>query len=97
MLVIENIPVIVFKEDDVFIAYTPALDLSTCGNTLEEANANIDDAIRAVLEEAIKDHKLEQVLTHYGWRKGVKDKHPQWLPPTVVSHNTHAVKIPVET
>ena len=32
-----NIPVQIIKEDVVFVAYTPALDLCTQGDTYEEA------------------------------------------------------------
>ena len=38
-----NLPVSVLKEGKSFVAYTPALDLSTAGKTLEDAQKNFVD------------------------------------------------------
>jgi predicted RNase H-like HicB family nuclease len=39
----------IFKEGDTYVAYVPALDLSSCGATDEEARRNIRDAVREFL------------------------------------------------
>ena len=36
----------IFKEGDTYVAYAPALDLSSCGATDDEARRNIRDAVR---------------------------------------------------
>ena len=40
----------VFKEGDVFIAYVPQLDVSSCGDTTTAARRNIQDAVSLLLE-----------------------------------------------
>jgi len=40
-----NLPVSFLRESDQFVAYTPALDLSTSGTTLEEAKSNFTEAV----------------------------------------------------
>ena len=40
----------VFKEGDVFIAYVPQLDVSSCGDTATAARRNIQDAVSLLLE-----------------------------------------------
>ena len=39
----------IFKEAETYIAYVPALDLSSCGDTDEETRRNIRDAVRGFL------------------------------------------------
>jgi predicted RNase H-like HicB family nuclease len=39
----------IFKEGDTYVAYVPALDVSSCGATDEEARRNIRDAVRGFL------------------------------------------------
>lgn len=39
------LPVSILKEGKSFIAYTPALDLSTSGNTFEDAQKNFNEAV----------------------------------------------------
>jgi len=39
----------IFKEGDSYVAYVPALDVSSCGARDEEARRNIRDAVRGFL------------------------------------------------
>ena len=54
-----NLPVIVFKEDDVFIAYTPALDLSSCGDPFEKVVKMFGEAVEIVLKECVTRGALD--------------------------------------
>lgn len=49
---------IVFKEDDTFVAYCPELDVSSCGNTVEQSKDMLKTAVRLFLEEAEKMGRL---------------------------------------
>ncbi len=40
------------KEDDVFVSFCPELDIASQGNTIEEANQNLKEAVELFLEEA---------------------------------------------
>ncbi len=53
---------IVFKEDISYVAYSPELDISSCGNTVEHAKKMLKTAIKLFLEEAEKMGTLEDIL-----------------------------------
>lgn len=45
---------IIFKEDETYVAYCPELDVSSCGNSVEHAREMLKTAVRLFLEEAEK-------------------------------------------
>ena len=52
----------IFKEDDQFVGLCPELNVSSFGDTPEEAEASAQEAIALFLEECQKMGTLEQVL-----------------------------------
>lgn len=54
--------VIVFKEEDTYVAYCPELDISSCGNSIEHAKEMLKTAVRLFIEEAEKMNNLEDIL-----------------------------------
>ncbi len=48
-----NLPVSFLKEGNRYVAYTPALDLSTSGNTLEQAWHRFTEAVESFFEEIL--------------------------------------------
>ena len=46
-----NLPVIVMKEGKQFIAYSPAIDISSCGDSLEQAHKRFNEAAKLFIEE----------------------------------------------
>jgi hypothetical protein len=64
-----NLPVSIIKENSRYVAYTSALDLSTCGKTIKIAKDRFDEAVNIFFEELIKNETLEQVLLDLGWQK----------------------------
>lgn len=85
-----NLPVSFLREADQFVAYTPALDLSTSGSTLEEVKKNFAEAVEIFFKEIISMGTLEEVLLDLGWHK----EHSNLVPPIVVGQGTESVKIP---
>lgn len=85
-----NLPVSFLKEADQFVAYTPALDLSTSGNTLEEAKNNFTEAVGIFFDEIVQMGTLEDVLLDLGWKRQDKD----FLPPVIVSQGVESVRVP---
>jgi predicted RNase H-like HicB family nuclease len=85
-----NLPVSFLKESDQFVAYTPALDLSTSGDTLEEAQKNFTEAVGIFFEEITSMGTLEDVLLDLGWKKQDDD----FIPPVIVSQGVESVKVP---
>ena len=57
----------IFKEGRMFVAYTPELDLSTCGETRRKAQKNLLEAVRLFLEEAERMGTLDQILGEAGY------------------------------
>jgi len=57
-----NLSVIFLREGDSFIAYSPALDLSTSASSFEKARSRFSEAARLFFEEIIKRGTLEEVL-----------------------------------
>ncbi len=74
--------VIVFKEDNTYVAYCPEFDISSCGNNVEHAKEMLKTAVRLFIEEAEKLGTLEDILEE---AKYIKDKSGRWLPPRLVA------------
>jgi len=53
--------VIVFKENETYIAYCPELDVSSCGNSVEHAQKMLKTAVKLFLEETEKMGTLEEI------------------------------------
>jgi len=60
-----KIPVILFQEGGKTIAYSPALDLSTCGDTEQQAHQRFSEAAAVYLNELRAMRTLDEVLGLY--------------------------------
>ena len=90
---IENLRVDYMKDGESFVAYVPALDLTTCGDTFEEAQKMADEAIRMFIEECVRMGTLDQVLESMGWKKRADTR--EWIPPAFIAQRQHAVNLTV--
>lgn len=45
---------LIWKEGNVYVSYCPRLDVSSCGDTVEDARKMLREAVRLFLEEAEK-------------------------------------------
>lgn len=86
-----GLPVSILKEGKKFIAYTPALDLSTSGKSYEEVKARFNEIVNIFFEEIIKKGTLDQALRDLGWKR----VQARWTPPLVVSQGLQTVQVPV--
>ena len=77
-----NLPVTIFKEGKSYVAYSPALDLSTSASTYKKAQTNFSEIVAIFIEELVEMGTLDIVLRELGWQK-VKSN---WQPPVVVSN-----------
>lgn len=57
------------KEGETFVAYSPELDLSSCGQTTEEARQRLQEAVELFIDEAQKMGTLEIILEEAGFQK----------------------------
>ena len=86
----------VFKEDGQFIAYCPALDLSTCGKTFEQVQRRFEEVLALFIDDLEERGTLEEVLRSYGW-KVKRAPTPRWIPPKVIGHIDQEVSLPAPT
>jgi predicted RNase H-like HicB family nuclease len=63
---VQAIPIVYFEEGSVTIAHCVPLDISSCGNDLEEARRNIRDAVAGFIEACERMGTLEEVLEESG-------------------------------
>ena len=64
-----NLPVSIFSQGNVFVAYTPALDFSTYGNSKLEAQKNFEEIVNTFFASFDDHRELGQVLDSLGWTK----------------------------
>ena len=65
-----------FKEGDLYVALAPELNVSSFGETLEEAKRSIQEAVEAFVEECERMGTLEEVMEEAGFVK----RDDRWLP-----------------
>lgn len=82
-----KLPVSIIREGKKYVAYTPALDLSTSANTFEKAKKRFGELVNIFFDELINKGTLEDVLMNLGWKKIQKE----WSPPMVISQDFHTV------
>lgn len=79
---------LIFKEGESFISYCPELDISSCGNSIEQAKDMLREAVRLFLEEAEKMGTLEDILEECGYHK----EDGNWVPPKLVATELASTK-----
>src|SRR4030042_4670735 len=82
-----KLSVMFLREGEKFIAFSPALDLSTSGETLEEAKRRFSEAAHLFFEEIIKRGILEQTLSELGWSKIKQD----WQSPVSIASESQEI------
>lgn len=78
-----QLPVSIFREGKSFVAYTPSLDISTCGSTLAETKKRFSEIVEIFFEELDLNGTTKEVLESLGWEK----LDHSWSPPLEVSHS----------
>lgn len=81
----------IFKEGGMYVAYTPELDVSSCGRTKEKAQKNLLEAMRLFLEEAEKMGTLRQILEEAGYVRHNR----KWEGPKLVSMRRVVIPLPL--
>lgn len=76
------VEIAVFMEDRIWVAYCPALEVSSYGDTKEEAQKALEEAMEIFFEETIERGTLEKVLLQLGWQLRQKPR-ALYLPPQI--------------
>lgn len=93
-----GVEVLLGKEDEYFVTYCPALELSSYGITEEEARKNFDAELEIFLEETERRGTLEKILLKLGWSLSHHPE-PTYIPPRApqYSHLTNQSRTFKET
>ena len=59
----------IFREGDVYVARCPDLDVSSFGDTVDEARDSLQEAVEALLEGCEKLGTMDAVLAESGYSK----------------------------
>lgn len=86
-----SLPVTILKEGKFFVAYTPALDLSTSAESYKEVKRRFEEIVHIFLNELMEKKTLDKVLTDLGWQKMQKS----WSPPKIVANESTSFSIPL--
>lgn len=86
-----SLSTLIIKEGKSFVAYSPALDLSTVGDTFDEAKNRFEEAVEIFFEETQAKGTLEEALKELGWQK---DNNKCYQPPVIVAHTTQKYSCP---
>ncbi|MBI4573418.1 MAG: hypothetical protein HY713_09080 [candidate division NC10 bacterium] len=73
---------IIFQEGKAFVAYSPELEVSSCGHDVDEARRNLKTAVRLFVEEAERLGTLEEILREAGYQRGLDGT---WKSPRIVA------------
>lgn len=79
--IIPVLQLLIFREGKHFIAYSPALDLSTSAQSYEEVKNRFNEVLKVFFEELVSKGTIEEVLRNLGWEK-IRDR---WQPPPLIS------------
>lgn len=63
-----NVEVALFEEDNMWIAYCPALEVSSYGDGKKEAKEAFEEAMQIFLSETERKGTLEKFLLKLGWQ-----------------------------
>ena len=85
-----SIPVSIFKERDAFVAYTPALDISTAAGTVAEVKKQFEELVMIFFEELEQRGTTIEVLESMGWEK----TRSSWAAPVEVEHSIESFEVP---
>jgi predicted RNase H-like HicB family nuclease len=83
---------VLIRERGTFVAWTPQLDVSSCGDTPDSARQNLKVAVRLFLEEAGRKGTLAEILDEAGYPKAGQAGSDR---PRVVSTETMDVEVGV--
>lgn len=76
---------LIWKEGSVYVSYCPQLDVSSCGDTVEEARQMLKEAVCLFIEGAEELGTLQEILEEAGFQLEMSDSDRKWEPPRLVA------------
>jgi predicted RNase H-like HicB family nuclease len=66
--VLIDVEVIIVKEDNYYVAYCPALELSSYGDSEDAAKKSFEEELEIFIDDTTKRGTLEKYLLQNGWK-----------------------------
>ena len=85
-----KLTVSITKQGKRYVAYAPALDISTSASTEKAVLRRFGELVELFFEELQQAGTVAEVLSELGWRRQQK----QWSPPEELSHKPITVRLP---
>ena len=76
---------LIWKEGEVYVSYCPQLDVSSCGDTVEEARRMLREAVGLFIDGAKELGTLQEILEEAGFQLEVAEDDQEWHPPRLVA------------
>jgi predicted RNase H-like HicB family nuclease len=89
-----ELSVLVRKEGNQYASWCPELDVASCGDTMEEACNNLDDAIDLYLGTLSEEGNLLEVLGERGFRPSRDDGEKEICEAPFLSSRHKAIIVP---
>ncbi|NOG96560.1 MAG: hypothetical protein HND52_01175 [Ignavibacteriae bacterium] len=77
-----KLDVAIIKQEEFFVAYSPALELSAYGKTISDAKKDFKEVLELFIQDLAKDNKLIAELLDLGWTIKTKPQ-PVFKSPTI--------------
>ena len=84
---------LIWKEDGVYVSYCPQFNVSSCGDTVEEARKMLKEAVELFIEGAKGLGTLQEILEEAGFQLEVAENDQEWHPPKLVATELMSVSI----
>jgi hypothetical protein len=78
-----QLSVLVFQQEEYFLAYCPSIQLSSYGDSIEDAKEGFDDVMREYLEQSEKNGSLHRDLLSHGWIANIANDKNMTPPPMI--------------
>ena len=90
-----ELSIFVRKEGNQYASWCPELDVASCGDTIEEACDNLDDALDLYLDSLIEEEDLLEVLAERGFNLPRIDEGERMCEAPFLSSRHKAVTVPI--
>jgi predicted RNase H-like HicB family nuclease len=87
-----SVEVALFQEDGIWVAYCPALEVSSYGDNKDEAKDAFEEAMQIFLAETERKGTLEKYLLKLGWQLQQKPKPVYNQPHISIKGNSRLLK-----
>ncbi|RYD54876.1 MAG: hypothetical protein EOP56_18075 [Sphingobacteriales bacterium] len=78
-----TLSVLVFQQGDFYVAYCPSLELSSYGETVQDAKEAFDEAMNSYIEDCHANGTLQQDLVQHGWKLNIMNQAHAEPPPMI--------------